>query len=113
MPSLGYRNFDTTDHSKNNFWIGLGAFGEGYHNNHHAKPRCAAHGLRWWEFDLTRYIIWSLEKCGLAWNVVWPQPEVSPDAVDPVSADEAGALLLFGAQIRDPRLDAEKKAERQ
>jgi fatty-acid desaturase len=109
MPSLGYRNFDTTDHSKNNFWIGLGAFGEGYHNNHHAKPRCAAHGLRWWEFDLTRYIIWSLEKCGLAWNVVWPQPEVVSNAVDPVSADEAGALLLFGAQIRDPRLDAEKE----
>jgi len=38
---------------------------------------------------------------------------VDPDAVDPVSADEAGALILFGAQIRDPRLDAEKKAKRQ
>ena len=37
MPSLGYRSFETTDHSKNNFWIGLGAFGEGYHNNHHAQ----------------------------------------------------------------------------
>jgi hypothetical protein len=45
--------------------------------------------------------------------VVWPQPEVAPDAVDPVSADEAGAFLLFGAQIRDPRLDAEKKKKRQ
>src|SRR5207244_9579152 len=75
MPGLGYRSFDTSDQSKNNFWIGLGAFGEGYHNNHHAKPRCAAHGLRWWEFDLTRYIIWTLEKCGLAWKVVWPAKE--------------------------------------
>ena len=107
MPSLGYRSFETTDHSKNNFWIGLGAFGEGYHNNHHAKPRCAAHGLRWWEFDLTRYIIWTLEKCGLAWNVVWPKPGAEI-AVDPVTADQAGALLLFGAQIKDPRLDAKR-----
>jgi stearoyl-CoA desaturase (Delta-9 desaturase) len=105
MPSLGYRSFDTTDHSKNNFWIGLGAFGEGYHNNHHAKPRCAAHGLRWWEFDLTRYIIWALEKCGLAWNVVWPKPDAEV-VVDPVTEDQAGALLLFGAQIKDPRLDS-------
>jgi stearoyl-CoA desaturase (delta-9 desaturase) len=107
MPSLGYRSFETTDHSKNNFWIGLGAFGEGYHNNHHAKPRCAAHGLRWWEFDLTRYIIWALEKCGLAWNVVWPKPDADI-AVDPVTEDQAGALLLFGAQIKDPRLDAKR-----
>ena len=65
-----------------------------------------AHGLRWWEFDLTRYIIWALEKCGLAWNVVWPRPNAETE-VDPVTADQAGALLLFGAQIKDPRLDAE------
>ena len=84
--------------------MGLGAFGEGYHNNHHAKPRCAAHGLRWWEFDFTRYVIWTLEKCGLAWNVVWPKPDDVKE-VDPVSEDQAGALLLFGAQIKDPALD--------
>lgn len=104
MKSLGYRSFETSDQSKNNFWIGLGAFGEGYHNNHHAKPRCAAHGLRWWEFDLTRYLIWTLEKCGLAWNVQWPKPDAIESEPDPVSADQAGALLLFGAQIKDPSL---------
>lgn len=104
MPSFGYRSFDTTDHSKNNFWIGLGAFGEGYHNNHHAKPRCAAHGLKWWEFDLTRYVIWTLEKFGLAWSVQWPKPDAIKE-VDPVSADQAGAMLLFGAQIKDPSVD--------
>ncbi|MEY2487661.1 MAG: sn stearoyl-lipid 9-desaturase [Verrucomicrobiota bacterium] len=75
MPQLGYRSFETSDQSRNNFWIGVIGFGEGYHNNHHAQPRCAAHGLRWWEFDLTRYIIWTLEKCGLAWKVVWPATE--------------------------------------
>ena len=106
MPAFGYRSFETTDHSKNNFWVGLAALGEGYHNNHHAKPRCAAHGLRWWEFDATRYLIRAFEKCGLAWNVVWPTPEAE-NAVDPISADQAGALLLFGAQIKDPSLDIE------
>ncbi|MEP7014428.1 MAG: acyl-CoA desaturase [Verrucomicrobiota bacterium] len=75
MPQFGYRSFETSDRSRNNFWVGIGAFGEGYHNNHHAQPRCAAHGLRWWEFDMTRYVIWTLEKCGLAWNVVWPVAE--------------------------------------
>jgi len=104
MPSFGYRRFETSDQSKNNFWVGLGALGEGHHNNHHAKPRCAAHGLKWWELDLTRYMIWSLEKVGLAWSVHWPKPEESPE-VDPISADQAGALLLFGAQIKDPALD--------
>ena len=106
MPSLGYRRFETNDHSKNNFWVGLAALGEGYHNNHHAKPRCAAHGLKWWEFDLTKYIIRVFEKCGLAWSVVWPKPEAEI-TVDPVTPDQAGALLLFGAQIKDPSLEAE------
>ncbi len=107
MPALGYRTYETSDHSKNNFWVGLAAFGEGFHNNHHAKPRCAAHGLKWWEFDMTRYVIRGLEKCGLAWSVHWPKPEEVKE-VDPVSADEAGAMLLFGAQIKDPSVDAPK-----
>jgi fatty-acid desaturase len=75
MPQFGYRSFDTSDYSRNNYFIGVLGFGEGYHNNHHGQPRCAAHGLRWWEFDLTRYVIWMLEKCGLAWDVVWPDAE--------------------------------------
>ena len=92
MPRFGYRSFETSDHSRNNFWVGVGAFGEGYHNNHHAQPRCAAHGLRWWEFDLTRYVIWLLEKCGLAWNVVWPVKQQSNIALAPSPAGEVGAL---------------------
>ncbi|MDQ6626148.1 MAG: acyl-CoA desaturase [Verrucomicrobiota bacterium] len=107
MPAFGYRSFETSDHSKNNFWVGLAALGEGYHNNHHAKPRCAAHGMRWWEFDLTRYAIWALEKCHLAWNVQWPKPQEQEPV--PVSADDAGSLLLFGARIKDPSLDRESR----
>jgi stearoyl-CoA desaturase (delta-9 desaturase) len=82
MPRYGYRSFDTSDQSRNNFWIGVGAFGEGYHNNHHAKPRCAAHGIRWWEIDFTRYTIWSLEKLGLAWDVVWPTAEAHDEVLE-------------------------------
>ncbi len=95
MKQFGYRTFETSDESKNNFWVGLGALGEGYHNNHHAKPRCAAHGLKWWEFDLTRYVIWTLEKLHLAWNVQWP---VADTQGEEITADEAGAMLVSSAE---------------
>ena len=94
MKQFGYRSFETSDESKNNFWVGLGALGEGYHNNHHAKPRCAAHGLKWWEFDFTRYCIWTLEKLHLAWNVVWPEPDAAAAETEEISPDEAGTMLI-------------------
>lgn len=70
----GYRNYTTTDDSTNLWWVGLLAFGEGWHNNHHAYQRMAKHGHRWWEFDLTYQTIRLMEKCGLAWNVVHDIP---------------------------------------
>ena len=70
---FGARMFDTPDRSKNNWLVGLLAFGEGWHNNHHAFPRSAFHGLRWWQFDLSAYIIRGLEQLGLIWNV-WRIP---------------------------------------
>jgi len=96
MPRFGYRSFDTSDQSRNNFWIGIGAFGEGYHNNHHAQPRCAAHGLRWWEFDVTRYVIWVFEKFGLAWNVVWPKESraTEPQPIETSPANVATSTLV-------------------
>jgi len=66
----GYRNYETDENSKNNVLIGLLSNGEGWHNNHHAQPRCAAHGHKWWEFDVTWLTIWVLQKVGLAWDVV-------------------------------------------
>ena len=57
------------DRSRNNWLVGLLAFGEGWHNNHHAFPRSAFHGLRWWQFDLSGYLIWTLERLGLATEV--------------------------------------------
>jgi stearoyl-CoA desaturase (delta-9 desaturase) len=71
--TFGTRLFDTPDQSRNNWLVGLLAFGEGWHNNHHAFPRSAFHGLRWWQVDLSAYIIWGLERLGLA-QEVWRIP---------------------------------------
>lgn len=67
--SFGKREFETNDRSRNEWIVGMLAFGEGWHNNHHAFPRSAFHGLHWWQFDLSGYVIWSLERLGLAHNV--------------------------------------------
>lgn len=74
----GYRNYETTDDSRNLWWVGLLAFGEGWHNNHHAYQRMAAHGHKWWEFDQTYIIIRAMEACGLAWKVVHERPNEKP-----------------------------------
>ncbi len=66
----GYRNYETTDHSKNNWWVAIIGYGEGWHNNHHAYPRMAPHGHKWWEFDMTYAAIRLLRLTGLAWDVV-------------------------------------------
>ncbi len=68
----GYKNFRTKDDSRNTWWVAMLSFGEGWHNNHHAFQRSAAHGLKWWEFDMTYFIIRSLKLVGLAWDVVLP-----------------------------------------
>ena len=65
----GNRRFDTKDDSRNNWWVALVTGGEGWHNNHHAHPVSARHGLAWYEFDINYYGIWLLEKVGLAQKV--------------------------------------------
>jgi stearoyl-CoA desaturase (delta-9 desaturase) len=66
----GYRNYETTDKSRNNWWVALITYGEGWHNNHHAYPRMANHGHKWWEIDMTYNAIQILQRLGLAWDVV-------------------------------------------
>jgi len=66
----GYRNYDTDENSTNNVFVGLWSNGEGWHNNHHAQPRAAAHGHKWWEFDVTYLTIRLLGLVGLARNIV-------------------------------------------
>lgn len=73
----GRQRFATRDDSRNNWWVALLTGGEGWHNNHHANPVSARHGLAWYEFDPNYYGIWLLEKLGLATKVhvaKLPQP---------------------------------------
>lgn len=65
----GSRRFNTKDNSRNNWWVALLTFGEGWHNNHHANPVSVRHGKRWWEFDPNFYFIYFLQLIGLAKNV--------------------------------------------
>jgi fatty-acid desaturase len=65
----GGRRFETTDDSRNNWWVALLTGGEGWHNNHHAHPVSARHGLAWYEVDINYYGIWVMEKLGLARKV--------------------------------------------
>ena len=69
----GTRPFRSHDHSRNNPIFGVLALGEGWHNNHHAFPASARHGLRWWEFDISYITIRAMEVVGLARNVRVPE----------------------------------------
>ena len=66
---LGSRRFATPDHSRNNWWLALLTFGEGWHNNHHRYPAAARQGFRWWEVDLTYYALRVLAVLGIVWDL--------------------------------------------
>lgn len=72
---FGRRRFKTSDLSRNLMWLAIPSFGEAWHNNHHAFPSSANHGLRWWEIDLSAIFIGGLELCGLAWDVRRSDPK--------------------------------------
>jgi fatty-acid desaturase len=65
----GNRRFETADDSTNSWWVALLTFGEGWHNNHHAFPRAARHGLKWYEIDINWYGITLLKLLGLAKSI--------------------------------------------
>jgi stearoyl-CoA desaturase (delta-9 desaturase) len=72
---FGRRRFAVDDQSTNVSWLALLSLGESWHHNHHAFPRSAYHGLRWWEIDISGLIISTMQRLGLAWNVVRITPE--------------------------------------
>jgi stearoyl-CoA desaturase (delta-9 desaturase) len=72
---MGERRFETDDRSTNVFWLALPSLGEAWHHNHHAFPRAAVQGMRWWEVDISGIVIRSMKRLGLAWNVVVISPE--------------------------------------
>ena len=65
----GARRFNTRDDSRNNWWVALITFGEGWHNNHHAHPTSARHGLAWYELDHSWILIKFLRAVGIAKSV--------------------------------------------
>ena len=73
---FGRRRYETDDDSRNNFWLALVTFGEGWHNNHHHYPGAARQGFYWWEIDLTYYGLLLLERLGLVWDLR-PAPETA------------------------------------
>ncbi|MFZ0737050.1 MAG: fatty acid desaturase [Candidatus Acidiferrales bacterium] len=91
--SWGSRRFVTKDLSTNSWWVALLTWGEGWHNNHHAFPISARHGLRWYEIDLNWYGIWVLHKLGLAREVrrvrltAQPKPQQNADGVQEPAAE--------------------------
>ncbi len=86
---FGSRRFATDDRSTNVAWLAIPSLGESWHHNHHAFPRSARHGLRWYELDPSALIIASLEKLGLAWSVVRIAPERQTDRL--ASGEHAAA----------------------
>jgi stearoyl-CoA desaturase (delta-9 desaturase) len=86
----GTRRFESRDDSTNNWWVALLSFGEGWHNNHHAHPVSARHGLRWFEIDMNWYGIRTLQMLGLAKNIKVVTATQSLKASE--SGGSAGAL---------------------
>lgn len=95
----GYRTYQTRDNSRNLWWVGILAWGEGWHNNHHAFPRVACHGHRWWEVDMSYAIVGLMKRTGLAWNVV-KRPAITHEAVSTVQFDIENELVVDEAVKR-------------
>ncbi len=72
---FGYRNYETTDDSRNNWFVSLLTAGEGWHNNHHADPSSASVQHRWWEIDINYYVICMFGRLGLATHIIPPRFE--------------------------------------
>ena len=89
----GSRRFQTRDDSTNSWWVALLAFGEGWHNNHHAHPVSARHGLAWYEIDFNWYVIWALKKLGLVRQIYAVGLSAKHSASDPAAAEVAEDLV--------------------
>jgi sn-2 palmitoyl-lipid 9-desaturase len=79
----GYRNYKTNDTSRNNWWVALITWGEGWHNNHHADQRAARNGHHWYEVDITYYVILLMKQIGWATDVV-PVSDRLKKSVEPL-----------------------------
>ncbi len=76
----GTRRYETTDESRNNWWVAILTLGEGWHNNHHRFPSSERQGFFWWEIDVTHYVLKGLERLGLVWDLRVPPRHAYGDA---------------------------------
>ena len=98
--SFGSRAFETTDESRNNWILALLAFGDGWHNNHHAFPSMAYHGMRARQFDPSGYVIRALAALGLAWNVRAAQSAARRAATAAEPRSGGGAMTKTATRMR-------------
>jgi stearoyl-CoA desaturase (delta-9 desaturase) len=73
---FGRRRYATTDDSRNSWMLAIATTGEGWHNNHHHYPSSVRQGFRWWEIDVTYYVLWLLARVGLVWDLRRPPREI-------------------------------------
>lgn len=93
--SFGMREFETNDQSHNDWLMVIMGLGEGWHNNHHAFPRSAFMSRYWWQFDPAGYLIWTLERLGLACDVHGMSPSLL-ERYDARKAEMANSIPLGG-----------------
>lgn len=100
----GSRRFQTRDTSTNNWWVAMVSFGDGWHNNHHAYPVSARHGLKWYEIDFNWYTIWIFKQLGLASGIHDGRPPAHTQANRPDSglSDSATAIASARAMSHGP-----------
>ena len=92
----GSQRFLTGDTSKNSFWVAMLTFGEGWHNNHHAHPQSAKHGIAWYEFDMNWMGISALRMMGLAWDIKLPKLKPAENVPDKAPVAVAGMVGASG-----------------
>ncbi len=92
----GSQRFLTGDTSKNSFWVAMLTFGEGWHNNHHAHPQSAKHGIAWYEFDMNWMGISALRMMGLAWDIKLPKLKPAENVPDKAPVEVGGMVGASG-----------------
>jgi stearoyl-CoA desaturase (Delta-9 desaturase) len=97
---FGKRRYETEDDSKNNWLLALLTMGEGWHNNHHHYQSTANQGFYWWEIDLSYYVLWSLSKVGLVWDLRKPPQWILDEGRDkPKKVNDEGALEVSSVAV--------------
>jgi stearoyl-CoA desaturase (delta-9 desaturase) len=73
---FGSKSYKTGDDSRNNFLLAILTLGEGWHNNHHCSPGSVKQGFKWWQVDISFYVIKTMEKLGLVWDLKYPNQQL-------------------------------------